>query len=156
MKKVLLTLVLALACYTNILAESFSIGSNADLYTYRFDNEYFLVVSFKDDSDNRLMEGSVLKILLKDGGIIRLDGTEGSKRTKTRQQNWVLGITTGKTTDTHYAIFYISNEDVNSLKNGVEKIAINTIPERYVYDCGKKFGQNLYDSFMKIKDEFAK
>lgn len=151
-----MTLVLALASYASIHAESFSIGSNADIYTYRFDNEYFLIVAFKDDSDSRLMEGSVLKILLKNGGIIRLDGIEGSKRTKTKQQNWILGITTGKTTDTHYAVFFIPDEDVKALKNGIEKIAINTIPERYVYDCGKKMGQNLYDSFMKIKDEFAK
>lgn len=156
MKKVILSLLLTIACSSNILAESFSIGGNADLYTYRFDNEYFLIVAFKDDSNNRLMEGSMMKILLRNGSIIRLDGTEGSKRTKTKEQEWFFGRTTGRSTDTHYAIFYISDEDVNSLKTGVEKIAINTIPERYVYDCGKKFGQNLYDSFKKIKDEFEK
>ena len=134
-----------------------SVGSNADFCVYRFDGESFLILSFKDDDENRLTDNTIVKFKLKDGRILILNGFEGSKKVKHSGVNWGFGIVSGSSSDKHYAILIISQEEIEMLKVGIDKVAINTIPEVYKRDswAGKeKFGANLYDDFKNEKDEF--
>ena len=153
MKKIILTLLTLLLVLHIGAQETHSVGSNANFRTYRFDNEFFLILSFKDDDENRLMEESTVKFLLSDGNVIKLEGTNGSKRIKTSKGFW----SDYESKETHYALFYITQEQIEMLKVGVEKVAINTIPEVYKRDswAGKgSFGQKLHKEFKAMKDEF--
>lgn len=132
MKKLILTLLTLLLVLHIGAQETHSVGSNANFRTYRFDNEFFLILSFKDDDDNRLMEESTVKFLLSDDNVIKLEGTNGSKRIKTSKGFW----SDYESKETHYALFYITQEQIEMLKVGVEKVAINTIPEVYIRDAG--------------------
>ena len=134
-----------------------SVGRNAEFGVYRFDNEFYLMLSFKDDDQNRLPIDAVVKFKLNDGSIIRLQGTEGSNLTTSKSVNWGFGISSGSSTSTHFAILYITPEQIEMLKIGVDKVAINTVPEVYYRSewRGKdKFSQELYEDFHNLKDEF--
>ena len=63
----------------------------------------------------------------------------------------------GGSSDKHFAILSITDEEIEKLKIGVEKVAINTIPECYKRNkwAGKEtFGSNLYEEFKRMKNEF--
>lgn len=157
MKKLVILFLLLISVTTSFATEPLSVGSNAKFYAYRFDNEYFLILSFKDDEENRLTDGSVIKFLLTDGRILKLEGVDASKSTKNKSVNWGLGISSGSSSDTHFAILSITKEQIEMLKTGIDKIAINTIPEVYQRNkwSGKAdFGKTLYKNFSDIKDEF--
>lgn len=157
MKKFFILIIVMISVTTSYAAEPLSVGSNAKFYAYRFDNEYFLILSFKDDDENRLTDGSVIKFMLTDGKILKLEGVDASKSTKNKSVNWGLGISSGSSSDTHFAIFGITKEQIEMLKAGIDKIAINTIPEVYQRNkwSGKAdFGKTLYKNFSDIKDEF--
>lgn len=138
-----------------------SVGSNADFYVYTFDGNYYLILTFKDDSTNRLTNFSIVKIVLTDGTIIRLDGTNASSSTDISSTSFYNGFgsfTIGDSDEKHYAILPITEEQIESLKIGVERVAINTIPKVYKRSkwAGKKnFGQNLYNDFKNLKDELT-
>ena len=135
-----------------------SVGSNAEFSVYYFENEYYLILSFKDDDGNRLTDNTIIKFMLNDGQVLRLEGNEGSKQTKIRSINWGFGIISGGSSDKHFAIVYITKEQIEKLKIGVDKVVINTIPEAYLRDewRGKKeFGIELYNDFKNLKGDFG-
>lgn len=134
-----------------------SVGTNADFCVYTFDGDYFLVLSFKDDDKNRLSDQTVVKFQLKDGSIMRLTGYDGSKKTYVQSYFWGYGMASESTNENHYAVVYITPEQIEQLKIGIEKVAINTIPEVYKRSkwTGKeKFGIGLYNDFKALKNEF--
>lgn len=138
-------------------AEYYSVGSNAAFCLYSFDGDYYLILSFKDDDENRLTDNTIVKFKLKDGSVISLSGSDGSKSTKSHMTNWGMGIMSGGSSDKHFAILPITAEEIEKLKQGVEKVAINTIPECYKRNkwSGKEtFGSKLYEEFKKLKNEF--
>ena len=52
-------------------------------------------------------------------------------------------------------MFHITHEEIEKLKVGVKKIAINTIPEVYKRTMKTdKLGKPLYDDFQKKKTDF--
>ena len=131
------------------------VGSNADFCAYQFDDENYIILSFKDDDENRLTNTPVLKLLLNDGTIIKLSGTDNSKKTRQSMTNWGFGIMSGSSSEKHYAMFYITPEEIAKLQVGVKKIAINTIPEVYKRSMkNDKLGKPLYDDFQKKKGDF--
>ena len=137
-------------------AEYYSVGSNAIFCLYTFDGDYYLILSFKDDDENRLTDNTIVKFKLKDGSVISLSGSDGSKSTKSHMINWG-GIMSGGSSDKHFAILPITTEEIEKMKQGVEKVAINTIPECYKRNkwSGKDtFGSKLYEEFKNMKNEF--
>ena len=160
MKKLVLFFLLCLSVTASYAVDFRSIGSNADVCAYSFDGHYYLILSFKDDSSNRLTEQTIIKLKLNDGTVLRLEGYDGSRNTSSDSYFWNTGLTafvTENSTERHYAIVEITPDEIEKLKVGVDKIAINTIPEVYKRQkwSGKaKFGSTLYDDFKKLKDDF--
>lgn len=156
-KRLFLTLLLIISATSAFAVEYRSVGSNAEFCVYTFDGQYFLILSFKDDEDNRLSNNTVIKFKLKDGSIIRLEGYNGSTKTSMDSVHWGFGISSGSTSEKHFAIVAISPEQIDKLKIGVDRIAINTVPEaykRHTWTGKSKFGQLLYEDFINLKDEF--
>ena len=130
-------------------------GSNAVFCAYQFDNRNYIVLSFKDDDEHRLTNNPVLKLLLNDGTVIKLSGTDDSQKTRQDMIHWGFGIISGSSSEKHYAMFYITPEEIEELQVGVKKIAINTIPEVYKRSLKTdKLGKHLYDDFQKKKGDF--
>ena len=157
MKRLVFFLFLSLMMTSAKAVDYRSVGSNADFCVYTFDGEYYLVLSFRDDDKNRLSEQTVVKFQLKDGSIMRLTGYDGSKKTSVQAYYWGEGMASENTSEKHYAVVYITPEQIEQLKNGIEKVAINTIPEVYKRSkwTGKeKFGIGLYNDFKALKNEF--
>ncbi len=141
-----------------ISVKSFAIdkvgADNAEFNAYRFDNQNFIIMTFKDKDDVRLSNDAVLKLEITGGKVIRLQGTDGNKASKTNAVNWGAGIMTGSTSDVHYVIFPISAEQIALLKQGVTKIVINSVPELFQKSYKKdKLGAALSLQFESLKDE---
>ena len=158
MKRIILTTLLLISIFASTKAVIYyGVGSNAEFCVYQFDGEYCLILNFKDDGENRIWERTIVKFKLTNGQIITLYGFEGSKKTKMHSTNWGFGISSGSSSDKHYVILNISQEEIEQLNIGVDKVAINTIPEVYERNTwtGKKdFGQKLYKEFKNMKNEF--
>ena len=157
MKKLLVLFLLCFFTLSTFAVEYRSVGSNANFCAYTFDGKYYLILSFKDDDENRISNFTIIKFKLSDGTIIKLEGTDGSKQTSTSTVHWAIGISSGGSDDKHFAIVLITPEQIEKLKVGVDKVAINTVPEVYKRSkwTGKeKFGINLYNDFKNIKNEF--
>lgn len=157
MKKLILIFLFLLSISEANAVEYRSVGSNAEFCVYTFDGEYYLILSFEDDDENHLSNNTVIKFMLIDGTVIRLEGTEGSKSTSHGSVHWGFGISSGSSTDKHYAIVRITQEQIEQLKIGVDKVAINTLPEAYKRSrwSGKEnFGISLYQDFKELKNEF--
>lgn len=158
MKRILLAITM-LASTLSISAQEYikyyGVGSNADFCAYQFDNMNYIVLSFKDDDENRLTNTPVLKLLLNDDTVMKLSGTDDSKKTRQNMTNWGFGIISGSSSEKHYAMFYVTPEEIEKLQIGVKKIAINTIPEVYKRTLKTdKLGKPLYDDFQKKKGDF--
>ena len=160
-RKTAILLLMIFSASSAFSVEYRSVGSSTDFNAYTFDGKYYLILSFKDDSKNRLTNYTVVKFQLKDGSILVLNGTNASSSvdsSSTSIYNGGFGYTTGNTDEKHYAILPITEEQIESLKKGVERVAINTIPEVYKRSkwTGKKnFGQNLYNDFKSLPDELT-
>lgn len=156
MKKFLVSLFLLISASVSAI-EYCSVGSNADFCVYTFDGEYFLILSFKDDEENRLTDNTIVKFKINDGNVIVLEGRDGSKKTKSSMIHWGAGIMSGSSSEKHFAILFITPEQIEMLKAGVDKVAINTIPEAYKRQkwSGKEsFGNKLYNGFKSLKNDF--
>ena len=157
MKKLLVLFLLCFFTLSTFAVEYRSVGSNANFCAYTFDGKYYLILSFKDDDENHLSNYTVVKFMLNDGTVIRLEGTDGSKSTSHSSVHWGFGISSGSSTDKHYAIVRITPEQIELLNKGVDKVAINTLPEAYKRSRwrGKEdFGSRLYKDFKELKNEF--
>ena len=162
MKKLFILILMTISVLNVSAIEYRSVGSNAEFNVYTFDGKYYLILSFKDDSKNRLTNYTVVKFLLADGSILTLDGTNASSSIDNSSTSFYngfgFGYSIGSSDEKHYAIFSITEEQIESLKIGIERVAINTIPEVYKRSkwSGKKnFGQNLYNDYKNLKDELT-
>ena len=148
-------LILMTICVLNISAiEYLRLGSNAEFNAYTFDGQYYLILSFNDDGKNRLTNFTVVKFQLADGSILTLHGTNASSSIESGSTSFYNGFgfaySIGGSDEKHYAILPITEEQIERLKIGIDKVAINTIPEVYKRSkwSGKKnFGQLLYNEF---------
>jgi len=135
---------------------SFTVGSGAEFYTYTFDGQYFLVLSFRDDNTNKLANNTIVKFLLNDGTVIRLEGTQSNAKDESSYVHIDWYTASGSSSETHYAVLGITKEQIEQLKKGVDRVAINTLPEVYKrskWSGKEKFGQALYLSFASMKGE---
>ena len=138
-------------------AEFRSIGFNAKVCAYTFDGDYYLILSFKDYNDYKFLGRPVIKFLLNDGTIIKLDGYDEAVKITSTAIDWG-GISTGSSKENHFAVLPISKEQIEQFKKGVDKIAINTIPKVYKskkWSIKKNFGMLLYQDFMDLPDDFS-
>ena len=156
MKKILFLCLLLCSMSASAFHFGRSAGRKAEFVAYRFENEYFLILQFEDDDgDCLLMDNAIVKIKLQDGSEMRLTGFDSSQKTENYiDWRWHFTSTDNKT---HFAVLPISNADVERLKIGIDMIAINTIPEVYKWknqNRKSKIGQELYEDFKKLKDDF--
>ncbi len=158
MKKILFFLFLLCSSNSLSAADYYSVGSNADFYTYTFDGQYYLILSFRDDSSNKLVKNTIVKFLLTDGTILRLEGSQSNAKHESSYVHVDWYTVSGNTSETHYAVLNITKEQIEMLKKGVAKVAINTLPEVYKrskWSGRDKFGMALYTSFANIGSEFT-
>jgi hypothetical protein len=137
--------------------EPCSVGSYAKFYAYTFDNVYYLVLAFQDSGKNNLITNCIVKFKMNDGSVLKLTGVDRSIQSSSSAVHFGFGYSVASSSDTHYAVFPISQEEINLFQGGVSKVAINTIPvvyERSQWSGKKKFGQRIYEAFKIIKKEF--
>lgn len=135
---------------------AYSVGSNAKFYAYTFDDAYYLILSFMDSEKYHLISNCVIKFQLNDGSVLRLDGIDSSGQTSSASV-LVGSVIVGGSSNYHYVLIPISWDKIEKIKDGVDKVAINTIPvvyERDSWSGKKKFGINLYNAFKDLKKEF--
>jgi hypothetical protein len=137
--------------------EPCSVGSYAEFYAYTFDDVYYLVLAFRDSGRNNLIDNCIVKFKMNDGSVLKLTGVDRSVQSSSSAVHVGFGYSVGSSTDTHYAVFPITQDEIELFKVGVSKVAINTIPvvyERSQWSGKKKFGQRIYEAFKVIKNEF--
>ncbi len=157
MKKILFLALLLFSTTSLSASDYFNVGSNATFYTYTFDGQYFLILSFKDDNTNKLANNTIVKFMLNDGTILRLEGSQSNAKDESSYVHLDWYTASGSSSETHYAVLQITKEQIEQLKKGVNKIAINTLPEVYKrskWNGKDKFGTALYTSFSNLKSEF--
>ena len=157
MRKIILSFILLLSMSLTYAAEFRSIGFNAKVCAYTFDGDYYLILSFKDYNDYKFLGRPVIKFLLNDGTIIKLDGYDEAVKITSTAIDWG-GISTGSSKENHFAVLPISKEQIEQFKKGVDKIAINTIPKVYKskkWSIKKNFGMLLYQDFKDLPDDFS-
>ena len=149
-------LLLALYSFAQNKVNYYNIGKNASLSAWCFEGNKFLILSFSDNDEKRLVESPIIKIQLFDGSILRLSGADCSYKT-TMQQTILKGGKYGsKEAGTHYIMLPVSDEQIKNLDTGVMKIVINTIPELFYESYSSdKFGAKLHEDFMNWKDELS-
>ena len=159
MKKLIIFVLLSALYATSTFAVKYrTVGLNAEFCVYTFDGQYYLIMTFKDTNENRLTENTIVKFKMNDGSIMRFEGNDGSKKKLSTGVHWGFGIMTGSSSDKHFAVFPITEEEIDQLNTGVDKVVINTVPEVYMRDDwqGKgKFGSSLNEDFKKLKNEFG-
>lgn len=142
-------LLLALCSFAQNKVNYYNIGKKASLSAWCFDGNKFLILSFSDNDEKRLVESPIIKIQLFDGSILRLSGVDCSY--KRIMQGGKYG---SKEAGTHYIMLPVSDEQIKNLDTGVMKIVINTIPELFYKSYSSdKFGAKLHEDFMNWKDE---
>ena len=151
MKRLLLLLLIMTLSLSINAKDMLSIGGT-EVFAYRFDNNYYLLLKYQDDI-NRMVGGPIIiKFMMTDGSILRLEGFETNSIKVNNPQNNYIPIETY-----HYLMFKITFEQITMFKNGVERFALSTVPEVYEkhkWVGRKSFGQKLYNEFMELKDEF--
>ena len=156
MKKLLIALICLFTAVSAFSAPKlYRIGYQVSLCAYRFDDAYYMVLSF-GDADKCINIEPILKLKLADGQVIKLDGTNNEK-IKQRSVGHIIGNRTIITSSTNrfYVAFPISEEDINKLGVGVTKVAFNTLPSPYIKTIDdESLGANLIKDFYSLKDEF--
>ncbi len=156
MKKIIFLFLLLFSTISMSALSSYSVGSNADFYVYTFDGQYYLILSFKDDNENKLVNNTIVKFLLNDGTVMRLEGTQSNAKNESSYVHIDWYTASGSSSETHFAVLKITKEQIESLKKGVSKVAINTLPKVYKRNkwSGKdKFGLSLYAAFAGLRGE---
>ena len=134
----------------------YSIGNNAKLSAWCFDDNKFIVLSFSDNNEKRLTESPIIKIQLFDGCILRLSGVDSSCKTSMQQTILKGGKYGSKEVGTHYVMLPINDEQLKQLDAGIMKIVINTIPELFYESYSSdKFGAKLHEDFINWKNELS-
>ncbi len=156
MKKLILFIFMLFTTTAISAVNYYSVGSNADFYPYTFDGQYYLILSFRDDSTNKLVNSAVVKFLLNDGTILRLEGNQSNVKDESSYVHIDWYTASGSSSETHYAVFKITKEQIAKLKVGVAKVAINTLPEVYKrskWSGKEKFGPALFMAFSTLEGE---
>jgi len=157
MKKIIFFFLFLFSTTTISAGSYLSVGSNAEFYVYTFDGQYYLILSFKDDNTNKLANNTIVKFLLTDGTTLRFEGHQSNAKDESSYVHLDWYSASGKSSETHYAVLHISKEQIEQLKKGVSKVAINTLPEvykRHKWSGRDKFGISLYTMFVSLKGEF--
>jgi hypothetical protein len=74
-----------------------------------------------------------------------------------RAYHIVFGPPAGSPDSKHYAVFKITPEQIEQLKVGVDRVAINTLPnvfKKRKWSEKASFGIRLYNSFKGLTDDF--
>ena len=93
---------------------------------------------------------------MKDESEIKLEGIVSNTETSSSAFKIGYAIINSSST-THCVALPITTEEIEKLKEGVDKISINTLPMVYKRSkwAGKKsFGETLYKIFQGLKSDF--
>ena len=158
MKKLLIALICLFTAVSAFSApKPRKVGHDMELYAYRFDNAFFVIVHFDDDS-KRCNGHPILKMKLADGQVLKLDGASAIGKTTTSTVGGMsngVGFVSGISSDEFFVVLPISEEDINKLGVGVTKVAFNTLPSPYIKTIDdESLGANLIKDFYSLKDEF--
>lgn len=148
---ILLLIISQLSAYADN-PDRYRLGGDAKLNAYRFDNRDYLILQFEDGGDCRLTQTPEMLIKLTDGEALRFSGEDANQGHDGFAINWGIGIVTGSESNVHYAIFYISEGQIEKLYKGIDKIAINTIPHVFEKEWKvDKIGKALYSDYMSFR-----
>ncbi len=131
-------------------------GTNVKFWPYTYDEKMFLVMEFTNHGNCSLSGWPIVKFLMKDGSIMKLEGPVSNSETS--GASYKIGYAIINSSSTSYCVAMpITKEEVEEFKKGVEGVSINTLPIVYKRSkwAGKKsFGEDLYNIFQKLKDDF--
>ena len=157
MKKLLLSAIICLMSLPSFAVNFHSAGRYAEFCVYRFDGEDFLILKFQDDDDTRLTPWTIVKFKMTDGTILRLEGCNVSNENQPSDRIYLTqDLHSYRANDlVHFVRLKISKEQIDTLKKGVKKVVINTLPEIYshTYKEKGKLGDELSADFAQLKDE---
>lgn len=154
MKKMMLFLFLAMTFIPSNAIKYRELGRFAKFAVYTFDGVKYLLLVFEDDKDYQLTPNTIIKFKLNNGEIIKIQNFQAGERQKSRAINW-MGIASIASENVHYTMFEVTPEVQKMLDIGIKRIAINTIPEVYIYGGNEteNFGTLLNKDFEKLKGE---
>ena len=161
MKKLFLLSMLLIPVCINAQTERWELsyvtaGTNVKFWPYTYDEKMFLVMEFTNNGDCSLSGWPIVKFQMKDGSIMKLEGSVSNSETSSAA--YKIGYAIINTSSTSYCVAMpITKEEIEEFKKGVERISINTLPVVYKRSkwAGKKsFGEDLYNIFQKLKGDF--
>lgn len=160
MKRIILLILICALLPLQMIAQSFTVGSNCIFTPYLFDGDYSLIMDYRDNNNANLTGDIIVKFRLNDGTDLVLHGIPATENYISNSSGSSLGsysYSSGSTVSNKYVIFRITKEQIKRFEIGVDKVAINTIPTIYYREkwSGKKsFGKDLYNAFNELKDIF--
>ena len=119
MRRILFLLLFVMSMISASAVNYHSVGSNAEFCVYTFDGEFYLILSFEDDDENHLSNNTIVKFMLNDGTVIRLEGTDGSKSTSQSSIHWGFGVFSGSSS---LYLRRISSRDNFSLRASLDSM----------------------------------
>ena len=130
------------------------LGSLAKFAVYTFDDVKYLLLVYEDNKDYQLSPYTIIKFKLNNGEVLKMENVQVGERQKSKAINW-RGITSIVSDKIHYALFEITPEVLNMLEIGIKRMAINTIPEVYIYggDEAEVFGSLIKKDLEMLKGE---
>ena len=131
-------------------------GSNVKFWPYTFDGKSYLVMEFTDHNNCSLTDCPIVKFKMKDETELRLEGIVSNSETSSSAYKIGYTIINSSTTS-HCVALPITKEEIEKLKDGIDRISINTLPVVYKRSkwAGKKsFDETLYNIFQKLKGDF--
>lgn len=158
MKKIIFVLCLMFTLSQAFAYKKCSLCSEISFSAQRFEGNTYLIMAVKADKDKHLLPNTILKFLLEDDSVLRLESTNGSTRNRVSSSGYVLGmgLVGSSSTDqsVSYLMFQLTDEQIEKFQKGVKAAVVNTIPEMYrVKVNNKKFSKQILEILTNIEED---
>lgn len=160
MKKIIIALMLCVASFG--FAQDASIGDilgvSLDCYAQQFDGQKYLIIKYVQANDYILPEETAMKLKFMNGETRCWKGycVNIAVRTDSKTNNSQFSSETKvEERTTKILRFDLTDEDIDLLESGVERITLYTIPKVYRKEYTKdKVGHKLFEAFKKAEELF--
>lgn len=128
-------------------------GGVFEFSAYKIDSVKYLVVRVSSDGLT-LVNNPQLLLKVAEGDVVKL---VGKTQNTTSESGTVLvgNIAANYSEIISTAIFEITDEQIEKLKDGVMKIRLTTIPVVHEKEFKRdKIGRKLYDAFLKVENDY--
>lgn len=135
----------------------FTLGREAIVSTYKFENKKYLVLEFTEKQNSVLPDIVIFKIKFSDDTVLRLEGKKEGAAFIVGELRDYLKVTGGKSYffQDRYVMFLVNDQQVDMLKKRIKAVAINTIPDTYTLRLKEDAPEGVfYKGFINTKDEF--